>query len=185
MKSRPVKKAISWKRVLRGVPATGAAKRRQRVKGPCDRASKGISRGSRDVLKRRRQHRGAKNGNGRNEAPAKGESRRHSNSPDLLPWPSAEVPPGSKSTAPARGSARNLGGPDVSTARAVVPPSRATSRAERDGRRGVGAPHSTDEAGTAARATLRREGGAGSPNRSKERRKGCRALKLSQRNSNG
>jgi len=177
---------ISWKRVLRGVPATGAAKRRQRVKGPCNTASKGIGRGSRDGLIRRRQHPGAKDGNGRNEAPADGESRRHSDSPSLPPsWPNAEVPPGSESTAPARRSARNLGGPDASAARAVVPPSRATSRAERDGRRGFGALHSTDEAGIAARATLRREGGAGSPNRSKERRKGCRALKLSQRNSNG
>src|SRR6266852_763781 len=70
LKSRPAKKAISWKRVLRGVPVTGTAKRRQRVKGPCNSASKGKSSGSRDGLIRRRQYRGAKHGNRRNEAPA-------------------------------------------------------------------------------------------------------------------
>jgi hypothetical protein len=33
--------AASQERVLRGDPATGATKRRQRVKGPCDPAPKG------------------------------------------------------------------------------------------------------------------------------------------------
>jgi len=41
--------------------------------------------------------------------------------------------------------------------------------ATRNGRREVGAPHSTAEAGTATRATLRREGGAESWNRLEER----------------
>lgn len=44
----------------------------------------------------------------------------------------------------------------------------------RDGRRGVGAPHSTDEAGEPARGTPWREGGTGRENRWRERCRGHR-----------
>jgi hypothetical protein len=67
----------------------------------------------------------------------------------------------------------------------AVPLSEGTTGAKRDGRSGVGAPHCTEEAGTAARATLRRDGGAGSRNRWRERWRRVRAPKLSQRNLNG
>ena len=50
----------------------------------------------------------------------------------------------------------------------MVPPSEG-NEARREGRQGVGAPHSTDEAGEPARGTPWREGGAGSWNRWRER----------------
>src|SRR4051812_3079771 len=49
----PVRQSLASgrKRVLRGVRATGAAKRRQRVSGPCDGAPKAFIVAGADVLK--------------------------------------------------------------------------------------------------------------------------------------
>ena len=65
------------------------------------------------------------------------------------------------------GLPRNLGDPVVSGR--PVPTTRGTTEAGRDGRREVGAPHSTGEAGEPTRGTRWREGGAGLRNRRRER----------------
>src|SRR3954469_22959007 len=97
------------------------------------------------------------------------------------------IPPGSESRARPRGFPRNLGGPvvfsvdpgrryRVTNSRPVaeasggrgsetsdatgIPPSEG-NEARRDGRRGVGASNSTDEAGEPTLGTPWREGGAG------------------------
>ena len=97
------------------------------------------------------------------------------------------IPPGSESRTRSHGFPRNLGGPAVSTVNAGwryrltnsrpvvgaldghgsetrVQPwycPREGNEARREGRQGVGAPHTTDDAGEPTRGTPSREGGAG------------------------
>jgi hypothetical protein len=114
--------------------------------------------------------------------------------PCLCPvWSGAEVPPGSENRARAQGPSRNLGDPAISPqprrgrGRRYPPqaPRSASDRGERtgasgvtvgegdrsrrDGSREVGARHCTDETGEPHPGTRRREGGAGSRDRRRER----------------
>ena len=66
----------------------------------------------------------------------------------------------------------------------VVSPSEG-NEVRRDGRQGVGAPHSTVEAGEPTRGTPRREGGAGSWNRWRETWRVHRNPWTCPRNNNG
>src|SRR5579884_3207866 len=68
--------------------------------------------------------------------------------------------------------------------RTLVPPSEG-NEARRDGRRDVGAPRNTAEAGEPTRGTRRREGGAGTRNRRRERCREPRVPQASLRNFNG
>jgi hypothetical protein len=165
--------ATSRYRVLRGPRATLAAKRTQGVRRPlkfnpeielivradtvllvegCTDAPRG---------KARRSHRGPRMGMRTRTLQEPGRSRRlYSKAPagaagGNVSRPRAAAPRGSRSE---QASAR------------VVPPSEG-NEARRDGRREVGAPHGTEEAGE-PRGTLWRDGGAGTRNRWRERWRG-------------
>ena len=130
----------------------------------------------------------------RNEAPAhrhrrcRGESRRQQQLPaaTVSSWVRRYGPPGSREQGMSTEVPQEPGRPGrLRRQRAAVPLSEGTTRAKRDGRSGVGAPHCTGEAGTAAQATLRRDGGAGSRNRWRELWRRDRAPEPYQRNLNG
>ena len=107
-----------------------------------------------------------------NEAPATAKAAGNSDSPRASVVLNGQGAPGSTGVCEQGMSARvpqEPGRPRRLRRASDGTAERETIEAKRDGRRGVGAPHCTDEAGTAARATLWREGGAESRNRLEER----------------